>query len=350
MDMDSHTASDILAAILGVGREMAQQRLDSFSGGIIAELLEKEEVGVDGLGTFAVTHDNASRERTPDGTRFLPPRNRVTFDPRSPGDGDSLAVVTGRMGLQGDEARRLVVALAATFNRCRKDGVDLELRGLCTFSKKDAGVWQFNPNPAIDQLLNTAYDGLKAIAVPESAERPEGGTGSYLKIAVIACLAIMACFGGYVMLRDGLSGKMGSVFHPRAEKKVAADAGRSSAGANEAKQAPPAVAPAAAPSTAASGTPDSLVLAKDRFTVITGTFSTVEIARNEARRLVGLGHRVMIWPVHSGKKLYLRVITGDFESHESALDSLRKMPPGLSRQAYIQKANKDVVIYAEQSL
>lgn len=336
-DMGSQTASEILAANLGTDRETAQHRLDAFSGVIIAELLEKGRLAVDGLGTFSVAHDGPSREMTPEGMRVLPPRNRLVFDARSPGLAESLGIVTKRMGIEAEAAKSLVLALARTFNHCRQQGVDLKLRGIGVFLTQRDGTWLFSPDAAIGELLNTAYHGLEAIAMPDGGGMTAGGVSNKLKSAALVLGVLLVCLGGYLVFRATQSGDANQVSLPEITAPASSDAAKT-------------LLYSPGSSFASSAQTDSLVLGKGRFTVIAATYSSSKVAKSEAHRLSGLGLRIMIWPVRDGGRRYFRLVTGDFGTYRSAYDSLRVMPGGLVKTAYIQQAYKNVVIYGEHGL
>jgi len=336
-DMGSQTASEILAANLGTDRETAQHRLDAFSGVIIAELLEKGRLAVDGLGTFSVAHDGPSREMTPEGMRVLPPRNRLVFDVRSPGLADSLGIVTKRMGIETEAAKSLVLALARTFNHCRQQGVDLKLRGIGVFLTQRDGTWLFSPDAAIGELLNTAYHGLEAIAMPDGGGLAAGGVSNKLKSAALVLGVLLVCLGGYLVFRASRSAGSNQLLQTEISASASSDAPHTSVYSPTLSEA-------------SSSTSDSLILGKGRFTVIAATYSSSKVAKSEARRLSGLGIRIMIWPVRDGGRRYFRLITGDFGTYRSAYDSLRVMPGGLVKTAYIQQAYKNVVIYGEHGL
>jgi septal ring-binding cell division protein DamX len=76
----------------------------------------------------------------------------------------------------------------------------------------------------------------------------------------------------------------------------------------------------------------------------------MKTVRQEIGRLSGLGHRIMVWPVKAGGKQSYRLVTGDFESHRAALDSVKTLPQSLSKNIYIQQASKNVVLYGEKGL
>ncbi|NTU92717.1 MAG: SPOR domain-containing protein [Chlorobiaceae bacterium] len=333
--MGSQTAADILAVLSGNDRTAAQHRLDAFSGGVIAELLDRGALRVEGLGSFAVVHDQASREQSPDGIRFLPPRNRLSFDLRAPVAGDAEAIVRGRMGIPGDESKQLALALSACFKQCRQLGVSLDLRGFGLFSTQPDGSWGFTPTPALGELLNTAYDGLKAIVMPGGAAVVPGNGRNFLKPAVLITGLLLLCLGGYFALRAPHSGRAGTDSRPELAEVVASVAPQSTP---------------ASPSNAPAAAPDSLILAKGHFTVLAATFSSMKVAKEEAVRFSGSGHRIMIWPLRSGGRRYFRLVTGDFADFQSAHDSLMAMRGSLPHNAYIQQVYKNVVIYGEKGL
>ena len=338
--MGSQTSADKLAASLGIDTAQASRQLDRFSGGMTATLLEGGKLAVAGLGTFSVVHDNAVREMTDDGERFLPPKNRVAFEARISGAGDAARIAGERMGLTPDDARRFARALASAFEECRKDSVELELRGFGSFSMAD-GRYGFRGHAALEELLNSAYDGLETIVMHEqrpvsSSSRKDGKL--FRKRAGIAVTATMLSVGGLFVfhsLPTGTSSPTGS--------------GNAGTPAHAITAVTPASVPSVSKTTTASSA-DSVIFRKEHFTVVVATFGSGEVALQELRRFAGLGHRIMIWPVFSGSRKYYRLVVGDFGSYRSALDSVKAMPSGLPKNIYIQQASKNVVLYGENGL
>jgi hypothetical protein len=320
--------------------KLLQQQLDRFSGALLAELLAGGPVVVDGLGIFSVSHEHAARETTDAGSRFLPPRKRVIFDPMQACKGESARVAVDRLAMGIDEASRLAKSLAGLFERSRKQSLDINLRGVGTFSTVD-GRYGFKPEPSLVEVLNSAYDGLKTIDIPETQGSPssasvakKGGNG---KKGVAVVMAIVLLAGGYFLFRQ---------LSP--DSIMPLNAVKATAPINPAPALVP--VPSAPVRKAGSAEPDSVMLVKGRFTVVTATFSSLKTVRQEMQRLSGLGHRIRIWPVIGDGKQYYRLVVGDFESHRTALDSIKTMPPGLSKNIYIQQAPKNVVLYGENGL
>ncbi|HWR01424.1 MAG TPA: SPOR domain-containing protein [Chlorobaculum sp.] len=332
------------SSVVDEGQALEHQ-LDRFSGALIAELLAGRPVVVDGLGLFSVVHDNASRESTESGSRFLPPRNRVTYEPRSAGKGDSARIAVERLDMKSDEAARLAVSLSGLFERSRKQFLDLKLRGVGSFSKVE-GRYGFQPEPSLEELLNSAYEGLKTIDIPENqtgSSKPGVNSGGFSKkaVALLAALVLLAG-GGYVVSRQLSSHSLGTMTVGNTPAPV------------KPQTAVPVQAqvsvPAVSVQKATAAMPDSVTLSKGRFTVVTSTFTSRKIVLQEMQRLSQLGHRVMVWPVIDNGKKYYRIVAGDFETHRSALDSVKTMPKGLSKNTYIQQAPKNVVLYGEKGL
>jgi nucleoid DNA-binding protein len=326
--MGSQTAAELLAERLGIDIGTAQRRLDDFSGALLSELLSGRRLSVDGLGSFAVEHDQASREQVAGGTRLVPPRNRLAFDSTSTASGDLRRIAADRMGLAADDARSLSSALGQLFTRCRRDGIGFTLRGLGDFSAAAAaGRFLFTPSPAIDSLLNTAYEGLQAISLPGGAVPDTATPASPKKPMLVAAVALLLLgTGAWLVLHLPVSASSSST----ADRAVPASAAPVPAGAVP--------------------QPDSSVLFKGRYTVIAATFSSSKAAGQERQRLSRLGLRTMIWPVWDDGRRFYRVVTGDFASYRAAADSLKGMPGSLYRNAEIKQAYKNVVIYAEQGL
>jgi nucleoid DNA-binding protein len=337
--MGSQTSADMLAAYLGIDTPQASRQLERFSGGMTATLLDSGRLAIGGLGTFSVVHDNAAREMTDEGERFLPPKNRVAFDPRISGLGDAARIAGERMGLTPEDALRFSRALGSTFQQCRKDSVELELRGFGSFATVD-GKYGFWGHAALEELLNSAYDGLETIVMqerPVADSRAKVGF-SFGKASVGAVATLLLFAGAYFIFRPLPPGST-----------VATGAGNAVTSVHAITAGSAASVPSV-PKIARASFADSVMLGKGRFTVVVATFSSSSTALMELHRLSGLGHRIMIWPVLSGGRKNFRLVTGEFETYRSALDSVKIMPSGLPKSLYIQQASKNVVLYGENGL
>jgi nucleoid DNA-binding protein len=339
--MAADTASDILARLLGVAPDEAQRQLDRFAGGMTAELLDRKRLSVEGLGLFSVVHEQATRQATASGTRYLPPGDRVVFEARKDRTGDAERIATLRLGMEANEARRFAIALGEMFDALKKEPGQLELRGFGSFTLV-SGALRFQPETSLEALLNIGYGGLKEIVIPEhSAEKqtqpvPEKPTG-LKKIAVfVATVSILAC--GWFLYRQFAPGGF-----------YALPGGGSSGTSAPASVVSSGPLSSEAPKSG-SAVADSTMLQKGRYTVIVATYNTKKVARQEMARLSGGGRRIMAWPVKSGGVRYYRLVTGDFETRPAALDSMKAMSRTLSRDLYIQQAQKNVVLYGEQGL
>jgi len=334
--MADQTAPDILAGLLDIQPDEAQRLLDRFAGGMTAELLDRNRLSVDGLGSFSVVHEQPVRESGADGTRYLPPRNRVEFTPRPKGSGDTAPIASTRLNMESSEARRFAQALAGMFRQLRDEKSEFELRGFGSFSI-ESGKYRFEPDPSLEALLNTGYDGLKAIVIPERNDNtPEikAHEGSALLKPVALTLAVLLLLvGGWFLYRnvppgspEVVSASVSSTVVPVVEEKV---------------EPPVQVEPPES---------DSLLLRKGRYTVIAATFSSKSGAMQERQRLAALGHRTWFWEVTSDGRRYYRLALGDFATRSAALDSMKSMPKGLTKHSYIQQAYKNFVLYGEQEL
>jgi nucleoid DNA-binding protein len=339
--MAIQTGAEMLAELLGKEREQVSRLLDQLSGSMAAELLGSGRLAIEGLGTFSVVHDHAVRETTEKGQVFMPPKNRIAFDPRLPARGDISRIAAGRLGMEAGESADLVKALSAMFGELRKRQVDLELRGFGSFTMSD-GRYCFLPDPGFEGLLNSAYEGLEGIAMPEGAGKAPGGSPK-LKPLLIAVAAILLIFVGYVSLRPLLSGD-------GARQPVQKGPSPAYFTITEIESPEAAPSPSIVTSVPNEAVPDSLVLSKGRFTVVAATFYSAKVAQDEARRLSAPGRRIMIWKVHSGGQFFYRLVTGDYATGQEARDSLRTMRRGLSKNVYIQQASKNVVLYGENGL
>lgn len=331
-EMPTQTGAELLAERLGTDAAQASNLLGRFAAGLAAALLGGARIGVGGLGSFSVVHDHAARSTSGSGTVFMPPKERIAFDPRPVASGDAARIARERLGMEAGEADGFARALAEVLGRLRTEGAPFELPGFGNLAAK-GGNWEFTPDAALEELLNGLYEGLQGIGMPDrTAPAPEPRSAGLLKPVGIGLALLLLGAGGYFAI-----GRMdtGTAVPPSPSSDT-----RAATTAAAGKPAAP----------AAASSPDSLVLAKGHYTVIAATFSSLKSARGEASRLSALGHRIMLWPVRSDGQRYYRLVTGDFAGIPEAQDSLRRMPAGLSKNAYIQQAYKNVVIYGEQGL
>jgi len=357
--MKNRLGITILSNSLGIDEPAAEMQFDEFSACAAAGLLEKGTLSLSGLGTFSIVHDPALKEKSEKGYLFLPPRNRLVYDSRVSGSGDAGRIAAERMGMEVRRTESFSRALAEYFSLLRQQKHELELRGLGVFSTVD-GEYGFHVDASLDELLNSAYDDLKTIFVPSDqparllsgSQRTSGAKDLVVwRIAGLAAVAGAIAFAGFF-----LSGQMppagrfaermsfrvpfpertgSSLSDVSASRALRPDSLRSEGNVS--------VLPSPPPSSAV----DSLVLQKNRFTVVAGTFSTRPAAEGERRKLAAKGGSMYLWPVSSRGKTYYRIVTGNFASHRSARDSMKAMPSGLSPDAYIQQVPKTVVLYGE---
>jgi nucleoid DNA-binding protein len=339
--MAIQTGAEMLAELLGKDNEQASRLLDQFSGSMAAELLGSGRLAIEGLGTFSVVHDHAVRESTESGPVFMPPKNKIAFDPKSPARGDLTKLAVGRLGMEDGESADLARALAVLFKELLKRQSDLELRGFGSFAMLD-GRYGFRPDPGFEGLLNSAYEGLEGIAMPEGAVKASRVV-PYLKPLLLAVTAILLIFVGYLSLRPLLSDDVDlqpdQAGTPRPYFTI-----------TEIEPAEAATSPSPVAPVQKEAGPDSLMLSKGRFTVVAATFYSEKVAMEEARRLSAPGRRIMIWKVHSGGQFFYRLVTGDYATNSEARDSLRTIRRGLPKNVYIQQASKNVVLYGENGL
>ncbi|MBN1927964.1 MAG: SPOR domain-containing protein [Chlorobiaceae bacterium] len=334
--MADQTAPDILAGLLDIQPDEAQRLLDRFAGGMTAELLDRSRLSVDGLGSFSVVHEQPVRESGADGTRYLPPRNRVEFTPRAKGSDDTAAIASARLDMAADEAQRFAQALSGMFGQLSGSASGLELRGFGSFAA-GTGTFRFQPDGSLDELLNIGYGDLKEIVIPEQTAVEAGSAApersGMMKLVALLVVALLLLVGGWLLYRHVAPGSVETGSAPAPSASV-------SAVEEKPESAPRPEAPQAG----------SLLLRKGRYTVIVATFSSKNGAKQEWRRLSELGHQLRVWPVKSGGDRYYRLVTGDFGSVRAARDSMKSMPKGLPSHSYIQQAPKNVVLYGEEGL
>lgn len=328
--MSSKTGAELLSERLGTDTRQASLLLDRFAAGMAAVLLGSGRLAIEGLGAFSVAHDRAAWRATGNGTVFMPPKERIAFEFRQASQGDASRIAVERLGMDAGESAGFTKALVAVFSQLRTRGDGLELRGFGSFAAERGG-WTFTPDRGLEELLNGLYEGLDGIEMPDRAVSVPG-KGNLLKAAGIGLAVFLLCVVGFFAW-----GRLPSFGGGSPDP-----AGRNASAATAQAEA--------ASTSQVPVQPDSVVLAKGRYTVIAATFSSLKTAKAEARRLSAIGHRIMVWPVRDDGRRYYRLVTGDFPKYSEALDSVRAMPRGLSKNVYIQQAYKNVVIYGEQGL
>jgi nucleoid DNA-binding protein len=356
--MKNQSGITILAQKLGVDDEQAGRRLDEFSGSMIAELLEKGRLDINGLGTFAIEHEPATKEKNEKGVVFLPPRNRVAYEPQTAGRDDAVRLAVQRLGMNGTNAGAFSRALAAFFTIQLQHEQELEFRGFGSFSIVE-GVYGFHADPSLEDLLNNAYDELNRIVIPASSTvRPAARKikgKPVLRNAFWYGAAALAVTGALVIAVMGIryfnrpdtvtdtraaAGRQGPVpmSEPSVPRQVAGTVSENTQGKESSGIS------------AGSAQPDSILLEKDRFTIVAATFRTKRAAVEQLNILNAQGPKFYLWTVPSGRVIYYRLAYGSYPSFQSAHDSLSAMPAALSKEAYIQKVQKNAVLYGQQSL
>ncbi len=335
--MAAETAPDILAAQMGIDSDEAQRLLDRFAGGMTAELLDRSRLAIDGLGSFSIVHEQAQRQKAADGTRYQPPSNQVAFTPRPKSGGDTAAIASVRLDMASDEADRFAQAFVGMVEQVRVAAGRFELRGFGSFTIV-SGKYRFQPDPSLEALLNTAYDGLKTIVIPGQSDGKSGsddaeGRGRIGQTRLLVA-ALLLLAGSWFLYRHYFSSGFRFTPAPAASTVVPSI-----------EEKPVLAVPPKPPE------PDSLLLREGRYTVIVATFASKKGARREWQRLAELGYQIRFWPVTSGGERYYRLVTGDFATRRAALDSMKSMlHGGLPKHSYIQQAHKNVVLYGEQGL
>lgn len=367
--MNSHKAIDILAGRLGVDAAEAGHLFDALSGSMVAELLDKGRLAVDGLGTFSIVHDHAVRAQSDKGGLFLPPRNRIAFESRRQSRGGDIArIASKRMGMDARQAQEFAAVMTACFKGRIKESLEIDIRGLGSFSVQNGAACGFRPDPALEELLNSAYEGLGTIIMPAvkepggwAAENAGGRPGAAWWIAgsvatlLIAGIFLFSNHTPYTSVQSAHSGevKREAAGHtsPKSAPPVARPAGTSAPPPAGMLDATPHEEVNASPPGRLEAAPaDSVTLGKDRYTVVVATFRTVAVARQEIHQLNQGGHHFLIWPVRSDKERFFRLVTGDFNSYRSAKERMEMLPSSLAKSSYIQKASKNVMLYGEKGL
>ena len=354
--MNSQTAIDILAGRLGTDAAEAERLLDALTGSMIAELLDKGSLVVEGLGSFSIVHDHAVREHSEKGELFMPPKNRILYQSSTHGRGDTARLASERMAMDGRRAQEFAAAMRVCFSRRKTDSSDITVRGFGSFSKVD-GVYGFRPEQSLDDLVNNAYDGLGAIVMPAVQGDGRGVRGNgqqawngglrrnVIRIAGAAGAVVMVSIAGVALYRTGRPLPPDNTVQGARVSVVRSSPPKALPVVEPAKEAFPKVARVQKRSSA-----DSVVLGKERFTVIVATYRNLVVARQEVHQLSQDGQRFWIWPVSSNGERFYRVVSGDYSSYPLAKKRMNAMPDSQTESAYIQKASKNVMLYGEKGL
>lgn len=327
--MGSTNGAAFLAERLGVDEAAARCRLDAFSVAMAAELFASGIIAVDGLGSFSVVHDRASRDRSNGSERFLPPVRRLSFDPAVPSKGGIERIAAGRMGMAPAEAAAFARLLAGALADTRAGRMDLEFRGFGRFSAV-GDEYRFEADKSLEETLNSAFSGLSTLEIgaPASAERPRPQMGPVIGGALFLLFAALGLYAWGSGSLDGIVSRA-LASRPGTDPSLTGPAGESGKAVRSA---------------------DSLVIPDGGYTVVVSTFSTRRVALSERQRLAALGHKLAIWPVSKDGRQYYRLVAGSFTSRRAAADSIMTMPPGLPRGLYIQQASKHLILYGEQGV
>jgi nucleoid DNA-binding protein len=317
--------------------ETAEHLLPALAGAISAELLEKGSAGVCGLGVFSVEHFPAERRSEKDGTRYLPPGNRVVFRKRPADTGTFITMLVSRMQLDRQEAEKIGSFFTALFkDRCMQRS-DVVFPGFGKIFCETDSVLRFEADKGFEGLLNSEYRDLTAIPL-SSVDPANRGNRKYVFPAllvsalVLAIAGILSVAGSYKP--QGASTAASRIEDAREEKpkpKQVSSIRNDRAGLEKVSRT-------------------GALLERGEYSVVLATFRKEQTAREELKKASVPGFPVFIWPVTGAGKKYFRLAAGRFSTAGAAAVWMDSTGIGRDGKAYIQQAKRSVVPYGEEGL
>ncbi|NTW68633.1 MAG: hypothetical protein HGB23_02140 [Chlorobiaceae bacterium] len=337
--MTNHDFIEELAILLATDTQDVHRFLNSFSGAMVAELLEHGKLSIKGLGRFAVMPLPPVKKITVAGTIYTPPGNRLIFERELFGNDNARLIAVARVGMAPGEAERFASSLAKVFGRAFKEKRELLLNGFGRFSL-EKGVYGFVADSSLEALLNREYQDLDEVVVTQSdsvhaSSHRNISPYAFLVTAVIAAGILLSVFYGRQIADVVLQAVAAEQLSPPVPSAAPVERSDVSSGAAPSFQ---------------GGTEDSVVLEKGEFTLIVATFRSESTARKESALLRSKGIATFIWPAFAGGVKYFRLMTGKFSEREQAAVYLKGMPKKMVVSAYIQHVIKRVVLHGKKEL
>ncbi|MBM3163628.1 MAG: hypothetical protein FJZ79_10075 [Chlorobi bacterium] len=335
--MKIRTGNTLAPSDAAESTEMAERYLPALSGAMSAELLENGSVGVGGLGVFSLRHYPAERRSEKDGTRYLPPGNRVVFQKRAFDTGAFVTMLVSRMQLDPRKAEEIASFVTGLFkDRClQQKEVVFPGFGRIFFEKNR--TCRFEADKAFENLLNSEYRDLSAIRL-SSVEPADRGVRKYVFPALLVAAFMLVIAGALY-------------FAGRPEPDDAfSSAPRSKAVREELPKPQPVSGIRNEGDVGKTVLPSGVVLEQGEYSVVLATFRMERTARQELKKARVPGVPVFIWPVTGDGKRYFRLAAGRFNTAGAAAVWMDSSGIGRDGKAYIQQAKRRVVPYGEEGL
>ncbi len=342
--MINHDLIEELAASLEVDRHEATRLLNAFAGAMVAELLAVRKLSVKGLGSFSVTHFPATKKKIGSNTIYTPPCNRLIFGSRISSADTTHSLAVSRLSMSTVDAARFARSLAAIFSAAVHRKSEIRFNGLGRFFLEGC-TYSFVPERSLEELLNREYQDLEEVVLPQHEPLP--GKKEWTKLRYVLPLSAVFLVGLLIAVLYGLyPHSLEFVSMPSQPQPVATAVIQKENAAGAGHPAPAVVAKAEA----LGGSQDSLVLAKDDYTIVLSTFRAEKTALRELVALRSGGIVAFVWPASLDGTKYYRLTTGKFSTRTAAKEYFKAMPRTTASGAYIQQVIKRVVLHGKKGL
>ena len=154
--MERDACIDLFKEKLSLDKGIVIEFLRAVIAGVVAELMEKGEVAVKGLGFFKVAY--IPFRKTSQGS-IMPPLRKIVFLTRPVADSGLLKIVSSRTGLDATKAQTFYTILCRYFREKKKKKQELSLDGLGAFTTVK-GKYIFVPDSTLQEIVNTSFEHL----------------------------------------------------------------------------------------------------------------------------------------------------------------------------------------------
>ncbi len=348
--MTNHDCTGELARLLDVERSVANALLIDFSSAMAAELLDAQKLSLRGLGSFTVTHFPAAKKSTASTIVYTPPCNRLTFSSRISGVDDAVRLAVTKLSMSLTDAERFGRSIESLFSGAVQQQREIRLNGIGRFALEQ-GRYGFVPESSLEELLNREYKDLLDIVLPKQGQKRGMKERRTLRYAIALSLTLLI-----VLLLAFFSGvQPNAISPPLSVSQPGYKAGAAIQGVRAAEVVSKDIASVTESSVPAhygrgSAARDSLVLDRNRYTVVLVTFRREATIRKEVARFRSKGVVAFVWPAYEKGVKFYRIVTGSFSNRSEAVEYIGRMSGKNGGNAYIQHVIKRVVLYGEKGL
>jgi nucleoid DNA-binding protein len=346
--IDSSLTQKLMAS-LDCDEKEALRLLKNCGAAMVHYILASKKIAIKGLGVLTVRHIPLKKERQASGVTFVPPSNNLVYERREVGEGDIARLAISALSLSEHQAMRFSEVLASYFTVAFTAKQEITLPALGAFYADADGLYGFHVAPSFTALLNREYCDLADIVVPVGnrwglwqerfrALRPAFITVGAAGVLFTASLLLYRWFSEHPLQIVVPS----TVSSAKAVKQsLHAVAATASSMLESSTERPVTVLPT--PSFA-----DSLQLERGAYAVVLATFQTERTAYEQVAVMRQAGIEAFVWPVFMEGTRYSRIMTGMFTTREAAEAHLKMLPEAFIKGAYVQKAKRNVVLYAKK--